>query len=151
MLHLRKHFKDQSGYSMVEVMVAILILAVAIIPMVGMFDAGLRAAVVGSNYDQARALANSKLEKVEATSYQNAVTSYQPVNGPSGAGSQPCPAPIPSGFGCQIQTNYVSVDYSTNPPTLKADSSARTMMQVEVTVKWNSDANSYTTTALKAK
>ena len=143
--------RDESGYSMVEVMVAILILAIAIIPMVGMFDAGLRAAVVGSNYDQARALANSRLEKVEAMSYPNVVASYPPANGPSGAGSQSCPSPTPSGFDCRIQTNYISVDYSTNPPALKTDSSARTMMQVEVTVTWNGNANSYTTTGLKVK
>ena len=56
--------KNEAGYSLVEVMVAIFILAVAIIPMVGMFDTGLRAAVLGGNYDRGRALANEKLEEV---------------------------------------------------------------------------------------
>ena len=37
----------QSGYSIVEVMAAIMILILAILPMVGMFDAALRAAVLG--------------------------------------------------------------------------------------------------------
>jgi len=40
--------------------------SIAIIPMVSMFDAGLRAAVLGGNYDQARTLANEKLEEVKA-------------------------------------------------------------------------------------
>ena len=57
------------GYSLVEVLVAIAILSLAILPMVGMFDAALRAATLGSNYDRARALANEKLEEIRALPY----------------------------------------------------------------------------------
>ncbi len=56
----------QSGYSLVEVLTAVVILSLAILPMVGMFDAALRAAVRGGNYDGARARANEKLEEVRA-------------------------------------------------------------------------------------
>ncbi len=48
--------RNETGYSLVEVMVAIMLLSIAIIPMVSMFEAGLRVAVLGSNYDKARAL-----------------------------------------------------------------------------------------------
>jgi prepilin-type N-terminal cleavage/methylation domain-containing protein len=52
----RKRLKNEAGYSLVEVMASIIILAVAILPMVGMFDMGLTSATRGSNYDKARAL-----------------------------------------------------------------------------------------------
>jgi Tfp pilus assembly protein PilV len=55
---------------MVEVMAAIMILALAILPMAGMFDTALRAAVLGGNYDKARALANEKLEEALALPYR---------------------------------------------------------------------------------
>ena len=124
-------------------MVAILILAVAIIPMVGMFDAGLRAAVVGSNYDQARALANSNLEKVEAMSYQNAVANYKPVNDSTPGSPVSCDQGI---YTCTVTTKYASM----NSASVAPDSSARTMMQVEVKVSW-SGGGPHTTTGLKVK
>ena len=59
-------FENEAGYSLVEVMVSIMILAIAILPMVGMFDMGLNAATKGSNYDKARTLANLKLEQAKS-------------------------------------------------------------------------------------
>ena len=47
-------------------MVSIMILAIAILPMVGMFDMGLNSATEGSNYDKARALANLKMEEAKS-------------------------------------------------------------------------------------
>ena len=47
-------------------MVSIMILAIAILPMVGMFDMGLNAATKGSNYDKARTLANLKMEEAKS-------------------------------------------------------------------------------------
>ena len=47
-------------------MVSIIILAIAILPMVGMFDMGLNSATTGSNYDKARALANLKMEEAKS-------------------------------------------------------------------------------------
>ena len=68
--HAGELLRRESGYSLMEVMVAIMILAIAIIPMVGMFDAALRAAVASSNYDEARSLANEKLEGIRALPYE---------------------------------------------------------------------------------
>jgi hypothetical protein len=64
-----KHLKEESGYSLVEFMVAIIIMALAILPMVGMFDMGLHSATVGSTYDKARMLANLKLEEAKNLPY----------------------------------------------------------------------------------
>ena len=61
--------KKESGYSLVEVLAAIMILTIALIPMVGMFDVGLRSATQGSNYDKARAFADQQLEPAKGLSY----------------------------------------------------------------------------------
>src|SRR3712207_1533914 len=61
-----KRFCEESGYSLVEVMASIIILSLAILPMVGMFDMGLRTATTGSNYDKGRTLANLKLEEAKS-------------------------------------------------------------------------------------
>ena len=84
--------RSESGYSLVEVMVAMMILAVAIIPMVGMFDAGLRAAVAGSNYDGARALANEKLEGIRAlrTARWSCILRRRRWSGPRVLSATPC-------------------------------------------------------------
>ena len=45
--------KSTAGYSLVEVMVAIVVLTVAVVPMVGMFDAAIGAADASADYDKA--------------------------------------------------------------------------------------------------
>ncbi len=64
--------KNESGYSLTELMVAIFILTAAIIPMTSMFDVGLRAASTSSNYDKARALANEQMERAKSLPYAEA-------------------------------------------------------------------------------
>src|SRR3712207_6842025 len=81
-----KLIKSESGYSLVEVMASIMILAIAIIPMVGMFDAGLNAASRGGNYDKARALANQQLEASKSLPYETVRDNF-----PNGT-----PAPSPA-------------------------------------------------------
>ena len=75
-----KRLKEESGYSLVEVMASIIILAIAILPMVGMFDMGLNAATVGSNYDKARALANLKMEEAKSLPFATVKDDF-PVTG----------------------------------------------------------------------
>lgn len=131
--------QDERGYSMVEVMVAILILAIAIIPMVGMFDAGLRAATTGGNYDQARALANGEIEQARSLPYAAVRDSFPNGTGAPGASgvivssSQPAPAGYPSSFSYTVRKAYALLDSSGN---VQEDSSARTMMTITVTVTW---------------
>ena len=127
----------ECGYSLLEVLAAIMILSLAILPMIGMFDAALRAAVLGSNYDKARALANEKMEEVRALPYErpgaaaDSVTERyppsRPVTGTEGI------------FVYTVRTNFVDATFSdpgTSPPTPQ--------MRVEVEVEWQ--GKSYTTT-----
>ena len=126
-------------------MVAMLILAIAIIPMVSMFDAGLRAAVLGGHYDQGRAIANEELEETRALPFRrtpnppadSVVEIYPP-------GTKACTGAMPAGFTCQVQTAYALV----TPAGITPEPTARTMMLVTVTVTWDSGSNSYTTTGL---
>lgn len=139
---LANRIKNESGYTLIEVMVSILILAIAIIPMVGMFDMGLKSATKGSTYDQARALANQNLEMVRALNYSTAVSKYTPGTTPN-CGSPP---PASSSLSCSITTTYVD----TNLQAVSA-SNPTDEMQVDVTVTWAGGSNSYTTTGLIAR
>jgi len=132
---------SESGYSLMEVMVAIMILAIAIIPMVGMFDAALRAAVAGSNYDGARSLANEKLEEVRALPYErpggtadSVVELYPPATPVVGTEDV---------FSYTVLTKFVDADFS-DPH----DSPSTPQMRVEVEIEW--EGNSYTTTGYVA-
>lgn len=87
-----RNLKSEAGYSLVEVLAAIVILTIAIIPMVTMFDVGLRSATTSGNYDKARALANSNLETVKAQGVSSIIGSD-------------CPVPPGSSFGCQVGTS----------------------------------------------
>ena len=143
-----ERLKNESGYSLVEVVVAIMLLGLAIIPMVGMFDAGLRAAVLGSNYDKARALASGELAEIQALPYRQAgtpadsvVETYPPATSPRSCTE----TSAEETFDCQVETTYVRLGDSEIVP----DTNARTMMQVEVTVSWGN--NDYSTTGLVAK
>lgn len=66
MIRLRRLLIEERGYSLVEVMASIVLLSLAILPMAGMFDMGLRTATTGSNYDKARTLANLKMEEAKS-------------------------------------------------------------------------------------
>ena len=92
----RKRLKNEVGYSLVEVMASIIILAIAILPMVGMFDMGINSATKGGQYDKARALANLKIEEAKSVTYASVrdnfplggngtpYTTVNWINGPGG-------------------------------------------------------------------
>jgi prepilin-type N-terminal cleavage/methylation domain-containing protein len=67
---IRKVARDP-GYSIVEVMVAIVVLTIALVPMVGMFNAALQATDVSGEYDEARTCAVQTLEQVKSLSYES--------------------------------------------------------------------------------
>lgn len=83
---LVRRLQEESGYSLVEVMASIIILALAILPMAGMFDMGLRTATTGSNYDKGRTLANLKLEEAKSLPFDTVKDNF-PVNGTTYSGS----------------------------------------------------------------
>ena len=130
---MTKLIKDQAGYSLVEVVVSILLLSIAIIPMVAMFDAGLRASVLGSNYDKARTLANSNLEEVKARSFSDVSTLTS------------CPDTA-SGFSCDLDKVYLKSDLS---PVGGGQTTG--YLKVEITVKWDGNNKSFKTSGVIAK
>ena len=129
--------KDELGYSLVEVIVSILLLSVAIIPMVTMFDAGLRSAVLGGNYDKGRTLANTKLEEVKALTYTEVESKYPPAGSPHTSTSA-------EGFNVKITTRYVNANLA-SPQT----SPSTPYMSIGVNVKWQN--GEFTTTGLKVR
>lgn len=141
----------ESGYSLLEVMVAILLLAIAIIPMVSMFDAGLRAATQGGDYDQARALANKQLETARSLPYQDLQDDF-PVgsSAPDAAtgtyeSADQTDADFP-GFTYKVRKAYARLGTT----DVVEDAGTRTMMRVTVTVSWD-DGKSFSTTGLISK
>jgi prepilin-type N-terminal cleavage/methylation domain-containing protein len=82
------------GYSLVEVLAAIVILTVAIIPMVGMFDAALQAVSTSGDYGVARVCAGQKLEQVRSLTYETV------------SGGLPDGTCEPSGFGYGIHEEF---------------------------------------------
>ena len=120
--------KGESGYSLVEVMVAIVVLTVAILPMVGMFEAALRAATTSGDYDRARACANQRLEQAKSLPYE--AVKAGPTEGVC----------EPSGFGYAVGTQFVDQD-------LRDVGEDHGLMKVTVTVEWD-DGNSYSVTGV---
>ena len=120
--------KVESGYSLVEVMVAIVVLTFAILFMVGMFEAALRAATTSGDYDRAWACANQRLEQAKSLPYE--VVKAGPTEGVC----------EPSGFGYAVGTQFVDQN-------LRNVGDDRGLMKVTVTVEWG-DGNSYGVTGV---
>lgn len=139
---VRNFLKNESGYSLVEVVVAILLLSIAIIPMVAMFDSGLRAAVLGGNYDRARAIANEKLEETKTLSFSGALARY-PEGGPTACTpAPPAGSPITS---CQVTTEFMSV----GSDSMESSPVPTTLARVTVRVEW--PGGDYETTGLVSR
>ncbi len=148
---LAKLLKNEAGYSLVEVMVAIILLAIAIIPMVSMFDTGIKIATQGSDYDRARTLANKQLERAKNLSYQDVQDKF-PVDSSTPSAdtgvyesSNQTDAEYP-GFTYKVRKAYAALGST----EITEDASARTMIKVTVTVNWDSD-KSYSTTGVVSK
>jgi prepilin-type N-terminal cleavage/methylation domain-containing protein len=115
--------KSAAGYSLVEVMVAMVVLTVAVVPMVGMFDAALGAADASADYDKARTCAVRKLEHLKSLPYEAV------------EGGLPGGVCDPSRFGYTIATRSIGTD-------LGDDSGEEGLTMVTVTVDWDGE-NSY--------
>ncbi len=154
----RSLHKEERGYSLIEVMVSIMILAIAIIPLVAMFDMGLNAASRASNYDKARALAKEQLESAQSLPYGTVKTNFP--NMPCTFNASGLCAPISrrnpggdlSAFRYKVSKQYVRLNDSGT--TFVNTNTDRGMMRVTVVVGWggpNFDEKTYTATALKAR
>ena len=115
------------------------VLALAVVPLAGMLEAGLRAATSPGEYDAARALANEKLEEVRALPYSrpggaadSAAERYAP----------PGPSDVAEGdLNVSVRTAFVDENLSS-----PADSPPTGQMRVEVLVTWG--AGSYSTVGI---
>ena len=104
-------------------MVAMVVLTVAVVPMVGMFDAAIGAADGSADYDKARTCAVQKLEHLKSLPYEAVQEGLQ---------GGVCD---PSGLGYTIATQSIGAD-------LGDDSGEEGLTMVTVTVDWNGE-NSY--------
>jgi len=151
--------RGESGYSLVEVMASIIILALAILPMVGMFDMGLKSATKGSNYDKSRALANLKLEEAKSLPFASLQDTF-PVNGSTpdattgyyDSGFIPASAPF-TNFQYRIEKQYMKQPDPSLQEFRRCDEDTNTcstdtnLMRITVTVQW-ADGNEYHTLGL---
>jgi hypothetical protein len=119
------------GYSIVEVMVAIIVLTIAIVPMAGMFGAAIEAADAGGEYDGSRTCAVQKLEQVKSLPYEM-VESGLPrgVCEPSGFGYEVATRPIGTDLGA------VSKDGGLTMVTVTVDSGGSSYSVSGVVSKW---------------
>jgi Tfp pilus assembly protein PilV len=150
--------KDETGYSLVEVMASIVILAVAIIPMVAMFDMGLATATRAGDSDKARALAKKQLEAAQSLPYATVKTNF-PTAPCTFDGSGLCestgnqdPSTEFSNFRYTVRKQYVQPNGS-DTAFVDADED-KGMMRVSVIVGWGGvgfNDNQITVTALKAR
>ena len=69
----------ESGFSLVEVMVAMMLLVLAAIPMLGMMLAGAAITLDSKRADDARALAQEKADVVKAKDYGTSAYDYDPA------------------------------------------------------------------------
>jgi prepilin-type N-terminal cleavage/methylation domain-containing protein len=122
---------EESGYSLVEVLVAMVVLTVAIVPMVGMFDAAIRAANASGAYDEARSCAVQKLEQAKSLPYETV------------EGGLPGGACEPSGFGYEVAVRPIDTD-------LGEGSGDEGLAVVTVTVGWDG-GNSYDVSGVVSK
>jgi hypothetical protein len=118
---------NEYGYSLAEVLAAIVILTVAIIPMVGMFDAALRAVTASGDYDAARACAGQKLEQIRSLPYES-------------VGALPDGTCEPSGLEYEVDEEFVDAGLENVEGDLG-------LTKVTVTVRWD-DGDSYSATGV---
>ena len=153
-------------------MVSIIILAIAILPMVGMFDMGVRSATSSGKYDKARTLANLKMEEAKSLPYATVKNDF-PVPGSSApdtttgyydsgfiSESGPASADFPNPpFQYRVEKQYMVKKFPQTPgsspwnfDTCENDTPSSTCnsgtnpISITVTVQW--DGNTYTTVGL---
>lgn len=119
---IRRLLDKESGYSVVEVLAAIVVLTVAILPMVGMFDVALRTTGASGDYDAARACANALLEEAKALPYESVRAGL-----PDGA----CEG---SGFGYAFEEEFVDA-------RLRSTGTDEGLIRLTVTVSWGEDGS----------
>jgi hypothetical protein len=112
-------------------MVAMVVLTVAVVPMVGMFEGAIRAANASGDYDEARTCAVQQLEQVKSLPYET-------VEG--GLQGGVCK---PSGLAYTIAARSIGTD-------LGDGSGEEGLSMITVTVEWDS-GNSYSVSGVVSR
>ena len=110
-------------------MVAIMVLTIAIVPMVGMFDAAIGAADASGEYDEARTCAVQKLEQAKSLPYET-VEAGDGVCEPSGLGYEMVTRPLDADLG------YGSGDEGLTMVTVTVDSAGSSYSVSGVVSRW---------------
>jgi prepilin-type N-terminal cleavage/methylation domain-containing protein len=169
----RSLLKEERGYTLVEVMVAIVVLTIAIIPMISMFDMSLKVATKGSDYDKARALANLKLEQAKSLPFSDVENYFPMAAGDPGTPHVPYngsgqyqsgwitePGAVFTNFKYRITKQYMAQPTcqapTCAPQPFGSSNTATSLIRVTVTVGWgaynpvtDTYSKSYTTYGLK--
>jgi prepilin-type N-terminal cleavage/methylation domain-containing protein len=169
----RSLLKEERGYTLVEVMVAIVVLTIAIIPMMSMFDMGLKLATKGSDYDKARALANLKLEEAKSLPFSDVENNFPMAAGDPGTPTDydgnghyqsdwlTQPGAVFTNFEYRITKQYMAepsaAPTSASEPFRRCDevtpstcdSAVQELIRVTVTIRWG-NGNTFTTFGLRA-
>jgi prepilin-type N-terminal cleavage/methylation domain-containing protein len=156
---IRRLLNDAAGYSLVEVMVSIMILAIAIIPMVGMLDMGLEMATRSGNYDTARAFANTKLEQAKSISYTQVRNNFPRTGDTTPSSFSPATIDastepgVPAGFSYSVRKRYLTPpapnETNTDVTLASAGASDTGIIELTVTVRWGN--NNYSTTGVVSR
>jgi Tfp pilus assembly protein PilV len=163
---LIRRLRDDAGYSLVEVMASIVIMTLAILPMMAMFDTGLHSATTSSNYDRARMLANLKLEQAKSLPFDTTRDTFPEAPGTTttydASGYYQSAWKTESGAASADFTNFeyrIEKQYMAQPPTdsdvdpadpsedFSTSTTATNLIRVTVTVRWGTN-NTYTTFGL---
>ena len=159
MVHVfRRDLREEAGYSLVEVLFAIMLLTIALLPMVGMFDMGIKSATSSGSYDKARTLANLKMEEAKSLPFSTLEDNFPEVAPDTttydGSGHYQSPDWIDTEteagpasaefakFDYMIEKQYMeqpdpTVDDPSGP--FVTSSTATNLIRVTVTVRWLAD------------
>jgi hypothetical protein len=146
--------RGESGYSLIEVMATIMLLTLAILPMAGMFDMGLKSATKGSNYDRSRALANLKMEEAKSLSFA-AVENDFPEAGNTTPYDDPAlleDADFPH-LKYRVEKEYIEQPTASSVEFNPSTTGPTKLIRITVIVQWGDDDNptTYTTFGLVAE
>ena len=144
--HVPRRAVRESGYSLMEVLVAIAILSLAILPMVGMFDMGLQTATKGSSYDKSRALANLKMEEAKNLSFAEVRNNFPEAGNTTPFDSAWLTEDDFPNFEYEVKKEYMQLP-TEEIPEWEPSGTPTNLIRITVTVRW-ADGNEYTTFGL---
>ncbi len=146
-----KRVGNEKGVSIIEIMIAMTILAVALLAMMSMFQIGIKQTVVSGNITVATQLANDKMEEIRNLSYENIDDLYYP-SGNDNLNPTPVEEDDPNfpNYERYISIQYVDsdinpIDVTTeypnfNPRDPDYDTPPSNMLRVTVEVIWTTES-----------